>query len=161
MTCPACGHDNRAAARFCDSCGRPLERFLHDEAVQHLVIGGLADVGADPRHNVHQPLALELFERLADRRAAHAEPLGQHGNVRGTLAQRRQADRKRVDAIEQVLTEPFVADEQVERTVGRGDQPEVDRNRLVPAEPFEAPFLEHAQQLGLGNNGQVPDLVEE
>ena len=25
MTCPACGHDNREAARFCDSCGRPLE----------------------------------------------------------------------------------------------------------------------------------------
>ena len=26
MTCPACGHDNREAARFCDSCGNPLER---------------------------------------------------------------------------------------------------------------------------------------
>ncbi len=25
MTCSACGHDNREAARFCDSCGRPLE----------------------------------------------------------------------------------------------------------------------------------------
>jgi len=25
VTCPACGHDNREAARFCDSCGRPLE----------------------------------------------------------------------------------------------------------------------------------------
>ncbi len=25
MTCPACGHDNREAASFCDSCGRPLE----------------------------------------------------------------------------------------------------------------------------------------
>ena len=25
MTCPACGHDNREAARFCDACGRPLE----------------------------------------------------------------------------------------------------------------------------------------
>ena len=25
MACPACGHDNREAARFCESCGRPLE----------------------------------------------------------------------------------------------------------------------------------------
>jgi class 3 adenylate cyclase len=25
VTCPACGHDNREVARFCDSCGRPLE----------------------------------------------------------------------------------------------------------------------------------------
>ena len=25
VTCPACGHDNREAARFCDACGRPLE----------------------------------------------------------------------------------------------------------------------------------------
>ena len=23
-TCPACGHENRAGARFCDSCGAPL-----------------------------------------------------------------------------------------------------------------------------------------
>ena len=25
MNCPACGHDNRPAARFCDACGQPLE----------------------------------------------------------------------------------------------------------------------------------------
>ncbi len=25
MTCPACGHGNREAARFCESCGRPFE----------------------------------------------------------------------------------------------------------------------------------------
>lgn len=25
MNCPACGHENRGGARFCDSCGHPLE----------------------------------------------------------------------------------------------------------------------------------------
>ena len=24
ITCPACGHENRPEARFCDSCGAPL-----------------------------------------------------------------------------------------------------------------------------------------
>ncbi len=27
--CAACGHENRAQARFCESCGRPLERVCH------------------------------------------------------------------------------------------------------------------------------------
>src|SRR2546423_1306844 len=25
-TCPACGHENRGGARFCDACGAPLAR---------------------------------------------------------------------------------------------------------------------------------------
>ena len=77
------------------------------------------------------------------------------------LAQRRQPDRERVDAVVEVFAEAAVAHELLERPVGRRDQPEVDRDRLVAAEPLEAALLEHAQQLGLRDQRHVADLVEE
>ena len=75
--------------------------------------------------------------------------------------QRRQADRERVDAVVEVLAEPALADEHVERPVGRRDQAEVDVDGSVAAEALEAALLEHAQQLGLRDQRQVADLVEE
>ena len=77
------------------------------------------------------------------------------------LAQRRQPDRERVDAVVEVLAEARVADELLERPVGRRDQPEVDFDRRVAAEALEAPLLEHAQQLRLRDDRQVADFVEE
>ena len=61
MTCPACGHENRDAARFCDSCGHPLEarcpacgqvarraaRFC--DACGTLLVSSPAKAGAAPR----------------------------------------------------------------------------------------------------------------
>lgn len=32
MTCPECGNENRAGARFCDSCGSPLPRSVESRA---------------------------------------------------------------------------------------------------------------------------------
>ena len=84
-----------------------------------------------------------------------------HRNVDRPLAQRGQPNREGVDAVEQVLAEASVADEQIERPVGRRDQPEVDGDRSVAAEPLESALLEHAQQLGLRDDRQVADLVEE
>ena len=79
----------------------------------------------------------------------------------GALAQRRQPDRERVDAVVEILAEARVADELIERPVGRRDQAEVHLDRGVAAEPLEAALLEHAQQLGLRDERHVADLVEE
>ena len=92
---------------------------------------------------------------------ARQEALRQHRDVDLPLAQRRQADRERVDAVVEVFAEPAVADELLERAVGRRNQPEVDRDRLVAAEALEAALLEDAQQLGLGDQRHVADFVEE
>ena len=80
---------------------------------------------------------------------AREEALREDRDVGRALAQRRQADRERVDAVVEILAEPRVADELIERPVGRRDQAEVDLDRLVAAEPLEPPLLERAQQLGL------------
>ena len=72
------------------------------------------------------------------------ESLREHGNVDLPLAQRRQSDREGIHPVVEVLAEAAVAHELLERTVGRRDQSEVDRDRLVPAETFEAPLFEHS-----------------
>ena len=101
-------------------------------------------------------------ERQSLRRAvARQEALREHRDVHLPLAQRGQPDRERVDAVVKVLAEPSVAHELLERPVGRRNQPEVDRDRLVAAEPLEAALLEHAQQLGLRDERHVADFVEE
>ena len=125
----------------------------------------LADVaGPGVRHEPIDGVAGERLgvERQAARGAvARKEALREHRNVHRPLAQRGQANRERVDAVEQVFAEASVAHEEIERAVRRRDQPEVDGNRSVAAESLESPFLEHAQQLRLRDDREVADLVEE
>ena len=45
--------------------------------------------------------------------------------------------------------------------MGRGQDPDVDRDRLRAADALERHLLEHAQQLGLDLQVDVADLVEE
>ncbi len=45
--------------------------------------------------------------------------------------------------------------------VGRGDDPHVDRDRLVRADRHHLALLERGQQLGLQMKRQIADLVEE
>src|SRR5262245_26551139 len=72
------------------------------------------------------------------------EPVREHGDVDRPLAQRWQSNRERVDPVVQIFTESRVAYELIERTVRRGDQPEVDFQRLLSAQTFEAPIPAHA-----------------
>ena len=124
----------------------------------------LADVaGPVIRHEQLDRLAREhlALERHALRRAvAVEEPLREHRDVDLPLAQRRQPDRERVDAVIEVLAEAPVAHELLERTIGRRDQPKVDGDRLVPAEPLEAPLFQHAQELGLRDERRVGNFVK-
>src|SRR4026208_1866809 len=72
----------------------------------------------------------------------------------------RQPNRERVDAVVEILSETRIAHELIERTVGGGDQPEVDLDRRVAAEPVEPPFFEHAPQPASrhGRAGRPPFL---
>jgi hypothetical protein len=78
------------------------------------------------------------------RAVARQEALRQDRNVHLAFAQRWQPNREGVDAVVEVFAEAAVADELLERPVGRANQPEVDRDRLVAAEALEAPFFENA-----------------
>ena len=70
-------------------------------------------------------------------------------------------DRHDVQAVEEVLAEAAGAHLVAQVAVGRGDQAHVDVQRLGAADAVEAPFLDHAQQLGLRGERHLADLVEE
>ena len=76
------------------------------------------------------------------------------------LAQRRDEDREDVQAVEQVLAEGAGGNRVLEVGVGRGDEADVDLDRLDAADPLELALLQHAQQLDLGGEVDVADLVE-
>ena len=62
---------------------------------------------------------------------------------------------------EEVFAELPVGDGLLEVAVGRGDDPHVDANVVLAAEPRELAVLQHLQQLGLQREAHVADLVEE
>ena len=87
--------------------------------------------------------------------------VGEDRNIHGAFPQRRQADRESVDAVIQVLTEPALAHEHVERAIGGGDQAEVDVDGAIAAEALKAALFEHAQQFRLRHQRHVAHFIEE
>ena len=77
------------------------------------------------------------------------------------LAQRRQPDGERVDSVVEVFAEAAFANEEIERPVGGRNQPEVHVDGAVAAQSFEAAFFEHPQQLGLRDQRQIANLVQQ
>ena len=55
--------------------------------------------------------------------------VGDRGNVFLPVAERRNADRKHVEPVEEILAEPALADELLEASVRRGDDSHVDFRR--------------------------------
>src|SRR6185312_208774 len=127
-------------------------------------------------HRVHQ-LANVPWKRVAFERAPGApaeaggrclpireaadEMVHQDGQVAGSLAQRRDGELDGVDPIVEVLAESPFRDLLAQISVGRGHDPDVDRDRPVASERLDRPFLQHAQELDLSGLGQLGHFVEE
>jgi hypothetical protein len=77
------------------------------------------------------------------------------------LAQAGQPKHRDREAIEQVLAEPARRDLLGQAAVGRGDHAHVDLHRLDPPDPRDLALLQHAQELDLGVERQLAQLVEE
>src|SRR5262245_66537881 len=74
--------------------------------------------------------------------------------------ERRHLDRDDVEAVVEVLPEAALTDERREITVGRGNDAHVDLDGVLAADPLEGLLLERAQDLCLGLEAHVADLVE-
>src|SRR5256712_13365136 len=85
----------------------------------------------------------------------------QKRDVLGPLAKGREIDRKNVQPVVQVGAKLSRPDQLLERTVRRGDDPDVAPDRVRAADPLGLPLLEYAKQLRLEVQRQVTDLVEE
>ena len=93
--------------------------------------------------------------------ASAQEVVGELGDVVEPLAQRRQADRHDVQAIEQILAEQALLDQPAQVAMGGGDDADVGLDRRAAADRHVLAFLQHAQQPGLRLGRHVADLVEE
>ena len=87
--------------------------------------------------------------------------LGEERHVVPAFAQRGQLHGDHVETVEEVLAELPFLHHLAQLDVGRRDDPDVDLDRFHAAEPHELAFLDDAQQLGLGLERNVADLVEE
>ena len=87
--------------------------------------------------------------------------LGQERDILGAVAERRDDDPGDVEAVEQVLAEPARGDLPGQVAVGGRDDASVGAEGLGPADALELPLLKDAEDLGLGREGQLADLVEE
>ena len=89
------------------------------------------------------------------------EMLEQQQDVLVALAQRRNSQRRDVEPVVQVGAEPALIRGYPQVLLGRGDDPDIQGDRLVAAEPFDHPLLQQAQQLDLHIQAHALDLVEE
>src|SRR5262249_33771520 len=72
----------------------------------------------------------------------------------------RQRYREHVEPVEQILAKTVCPDHFSKVAVGRGDQTDIDLNRLVRSDSPDLTLLNHAQQLHLETEGSFRNLVE-
>ena len=85
---------------------------------------------------------------------------GQHRNILATFAERRQAQRHDVQAVEQVLAETAGNDFARQVAIGDGHDPHIDLDPFAAANPVEGLLLQHANDLALGFERHVGHFVE-
>ena len=90
-----------------------------------------------------------------------AEVVGQQREVLEPLPQRRQLHRHDRQPVVEVLAEAPLLHPLLQLAVGGGDDAHVHRPLLVGADRDHGAVLEHPQQLGLGRQRHVADLVQE
>ena len=86
---------------------------------------------------------------------------GELGDVALALAQGRDPDGEDAQTVEEVLAEGALGDAALQIAVRGGDDAGVDLDGAAAADAGDLPLLEDAQELGLGGEGQLADLVEE
>ncbi|HEU4927886.1 MAG TPA: hypothetical protein VFT24_12580 [Vicinamibacterales bacterium] len=81
-------------------------------------------------------------------------------DVFGAFTQRRHAQWKHVEAVEEIRPEHAFLDSLFQAAMGGRDDSGVDRDRLHAAQPFDLPLLQDPWQLDLHFRWQIPNLVE-
>ncbi len=85
----------------------------------------------------------------------------QEGNVARTLAQGRQAQLDDIDTVKQILAEAATDHLGRQVAMGSADQAYIDGDLPLASDRTCLLFLQDAQQLDLGRQGQFCHLVEE
>ena len=83
------------------------------------------------------------------------------GDIFAAFAQRRQAQRKDVDAMKKIRAKFPVAHQRFEVTMSGDDHADVHRDGAIAADALDLSFFEHAQKFSLHGEWHVADFVEE
>src|SRR6185437_3526132 len=89
------------------------------------------------------------------------EMVHQQRNILAPFAQRRQRQAEHVQPVEQVVAELSLRHLAFQVNIRRGDHAHVHLDFLDRAQAHETPILHHAQNLRLGLEAHVSDLVQE
>ena len=84
----------------------------------------------------------------------------QQRDVFALAAQRRQRDGNDVETIVEIFAETVLGHQLREIGIRCGDDADVDFDHIDGAKPHEFFFLDHAKELGLSVEVDVPDLVQ-
>src|SRR5262245_22079977 len=87
--------------------------------------------------------------------------LRQQRHIVAALAQRGDDDGDAVETVIEILAEQSLLDALAQIAVRRGDEANIDGNRLVAADASQHAILEHPQELGLQRTRQLGYLVQE
>ena len=85
----------------------------------------------------------------------------QQQNILGPLAQRRNTDRKNVQAIVEIRAELLLIDQSFQVPVRCGDQPRIRTKRARAPQSFKLALLQDAKKLRLQFERNLPDFVQE
>src|SRR4030095_5658510 len=93
-------------------------------------------------------------------RKSAREESDEQSDIRRSLAQRRDVDRKDVQAVQQIGAKLSVADSVIEVPIRGRDDADTHADRLAAPNWFELLLLKDAQQLHLCVEGKLPDFVQ-
>src|SRR3954463_7045756 len=82
-------------------------------------------------------------------------------NIVAPVAERRHLYRQHVEPVEQIPPKAALFDFDVERSIRSGDHADVDLSGAIVTHGLERALLQHAQQLALELERNLPDLVQE
>src|SRR6516162_11330906 len=101
------------------------------------------------------------FDRFLDALGIFLDKMAyEERNIFAPLAQRRHHDRKNVKTIIEVAAKPLLIHLLSQIRIRRGDQAGIGVKCPRASQPLTLSLLQHAQQLGLNLQRNIPDLIE-
>src|ERR1700730_13758614 len=89
------------------------------------------------------------------------EVLDEQGNVFFSFSQRRNLNRKNIEAVKQIAPKRTLSDGSLQVAIGGGDDSRVRSDRLVATHTLKLPLLQNMQQRNLSFRWEFTDLVKE
>jgi hypothetical protein len=89
------------------------------------------------------------------------EVLDQQGNIFCSVPQRRNLNRKNVEPVKQVATEPALGDSSLQVTVSGGDYPNIRSDGSSSTDTLEFVFLQNTQESDLSLGRKLSDFIQE